>query len=34
MIKELKYCPIHGLTEFTFYKSSIKGQFKCNKCEV
>ena len=35
MIKELRYCPIHGLTEFTFYKSSShKGQFKCNKCEV
>ena len=31
---ELKECPIHGLTQFTFYKnSSHKGQFKCNKCE-
>ena len=34
-MKELKECPIHGLTEFTFYKtSSHNGQFKCNKCEV
>ena len=31
----MKECPIHGLTEFTFYKSSShNGQFKCNKCEV
>lgn len=34
-MKEIRECPIHGLTEFTFYKSSSsKGQFKCNKCEV
>lgn len=35
MIKEFRECPIHGLTEFTFYKSSShNGQYKCNKCEV
>ena len=31
---ELKECPIHGLTQFTFYEtSSHKGQLRCNKCE-
>ena len=34
-MKELRECPIHGLTEFTFQKSSSHhGQFKCNKCET
>ena len=32
-ITEIKECPIHGMTEFIFYKSSShKGQFKCKKC--
>lgn len=34
MQKELKICPIHGETEFTFYSSSShNGQWKCMKCE-
>lgn len=29
----MKECPIHGITEFAFYKSSAKkGQFVCKKC--
>lgn len=31
---EIKECPIHGKTEFHFYKKSgRKGQWKCLKCE-
>lgn len=35
MLSEIKYCPVHGNTEFHFYESSGHGgQWKCLKCET